>query len=86
MKISAPIEAWEVKLEITTNRPTDQQTDRQTDRQAHREDSLPKLLFGCKLDLMMKSIDDRVDPRVEVADPEDVKVEAGRCVNLLDLC
>ena len=27
---SAPIEAWEVKLEIMTDRPTDQPTDTQT--------------------------------------------------------
>ena len=32
LKANAPIEAWEVKLEIMTDRPTDQQTNRQTDR------------------------------------------------------
>ena len=37
IKTSPPIGAWEVKLEIMTNRPTN----RQTDMRDHREVSLP---------------------------------------------
>ena len=37
LKANAPIEGWEVKLEIMTDRPADQQTNRQTDRPGPRE-------------------------------------------------
>ena len=38
---SAPIGAWEVKLEIMTDRPTHRPTDRHTDMRGYREVSLP---------------------------------------------
>ena len=34
-KASAPIGAWEVKLEIMTDRQTDRQTNHPTDRRTH---------------------------------------------------
>ena len=41
IQTSAPIGAWEVKLEIMTDRPTHRPTDRHTDMRGYREVSLP---------------------------------------------
>ena len=42
IKTSGPIGAWEVKLEIMTDRPTPSNNrDRETDRPGHREVLLP---------------------------------------------